>query len=64
MLIDRLNIKYGNWSSIARVIDTQFPERRDEWEKALFFRSGYFEQVKQEATTMANERKIRLVSCY
>jgi len=63
ILIDKLNIKYGNWSSIARVLDTRFPERKEEWKNALL-QKGYYERLKNKIGVLAAEREIFLTPCY
>ncbi len=63
VLFDKLNIKYGNWSSITKVLDTEFPERKEEWKNALL-QKGYYERVKNRIGTLAAEKEISLVSCY
>ncbi len=64
VLIDKLNIKYGNWSSITTVLDQQFPERREEWNETLFTRKGYFRRLKYKAVKLAAEKSIPLYPCY
>lgn len=63
ILFDKLNIKYGNWSSITRVLDAEFPERKEEWKNAIL-QKGYYERLKNRIGTLAAEKEISLVSCY
>jgi len=64
IIIDRLKIKYGNWSTIGRVLDKRFPERKDEWRRVLFDREGYFQRIKNRIIDETRERGIPLISCY
>lgn len=64
ILIDKLNIKYRNWSSIIRVIETRFPEKKDSWKEALSLQKEYFERFKRKFIAMADQRKIPVTSCY
>ncbi len=63
VLIDKLNMRQGNWQSITKVLDTEFPERKEEWKNA-FVRKGYYEGLKNRIEVLAAERGIPLISCF
>lgn len=63
VLFDKLNIKYGNWSSITRVLDSEFPERKEEWKNALL-QKGYYKRLKNRIETLGAEKELSLISCY
>ena len=42
-MIDRLNIKYGNWTIIKERLETRHPELVSKYERDLFYEKDYYD---------------------
>ncbi len=61
IMVDKLNIKSGNWPHIKKVLP---PELFPEWSKILFQRSGYWKELREEIRKFCKERGIRVWFCF
>lgn len=64
VLVDRLNLKAGNWRSIRAALDKNFPDFRVKFEEVLFKPSEYYERLKLKISEMCRRRGLRVDSCY
>ena len=58
VIVDRLNIKAGNWKTIKNSIKNDFPEILPEFEKASKPDSKYYEDLKRKMIRLLKERAI------
>jgi len=58
VIVDRLNIKYGNLSSIRLALSRHYPDLQPMFESALSTGSLYYERLKRKVTLMCGERGI------
>lgn len=58
VLVDRLNIKAGNWNNIESTLKTYYPDKLEEFKKAGKDPSDYYERLRGKVRRMLNERAI------
>ena len=58
ILVDRLNIKSGNLSTIRHTLTTYYPKLQDKFEFAISKKSDYYNKLKQKITEMCIHRGI------
>jgi DNA repair photolyase len=58
VIVDRLNIKAGNWDSIKRTLTTYYPEILSDFWEALQMNSPYYKVLKNRVITLLDERAI------
>jgi DNA repair photolyase len=58
VIVDRLNIKSGNWRGIQGVIQSLCPDMKSEFKKALSVDSPYYRKLKEKVKVMCRERYI------
>lgn len=61
MMVDKLNIKSGNWPHIKNVLP---PELLPLWDKILFRRSTYYSSLREEIRAFCKEQGIRIWFCF
>ncbi len=64
IMVDRLNLKAGNWLPIRKVLSQNFPHLLPEFTEALFKPSGYYERLRMEISEMCLGRGLRVDFCY
>jgi len=64
ILVDRLNIKYGNWKTIKESLEKCYPGLLREYERILFSGSDYFEELKNKVAKHFWEKKLNFKFCY
>ncbi len=64
VLIDRLNIKYGNWKLILQVLKTHYSEDISFWKSVLFTDSTYYEALKIRISKSFDKSGLRYHFCY
>jgi len=64
IMVDRLNIKYGNWRSIKETLLRNYPALLKKYEEILFSKSNYFEKLKNKIVDIAKKYKIEVDFCY
>ena len=64
IMVDKLNIKYGNWRSIKETLSKNYPNLLKKYEEILFLKSNYFEKLKSKITEIAKMHKIDVDFCY
>ncbi len=66
ILVDKLNIKCGNWKGISNSLKTQFPELSTQWENTLFDREKrklYNEAIYQQILDGCRNYRIEVQFC-
>jgi DNA repair photolyase len=58
ILVDRLNIKAGNWKNIEASVITHYPEIHDEFKAASKDPSDYYPELRSKVRRMLDERAI------
>lgn len=58
VLVDRLNIKAGNWKNIEATLTTNYPDMLEEFKKASKEPSGYYSGLRTKVRRMLDERAI------
>jgi len=64
ILVDRLNLKAGNWPPIRKVLSQNFPRLLPKFTEALSKLSGYYERLRIETSEMCLRRGLRVDFCY
>ncbi len=64
VLIDRLNIKAGNWQTIIEAVKRYYPELIPKFENALHPQSSYYSGVKKTVSDILKEKKLEYSFCY
>jgi DNA repair photolyase len=66
ILVDKLNIKCGNWRGISKRLNTHFPELTTEWKNILFHkekRLAYNETIYRQISDYCQKYNIQVQSC-
>jgi len=63
-LVDRLNIKYGNWAPIKATLLERFPELVSKYEEVLFSGNDYFERLRKVVSALCEANRLRCEFCY
>ena len=64
ILVDRLNIKAGNWPPIRRALERNFPELLSSFTSALPDGSSYYEGLRIKMSSLARGLNLPLYFCY
>ena len=64
IMVDRLNIKYGNWKSIKETLQKNYPKLLKKYEEVLFLKSDYFEKLRHKIINIAKKYGIDVDFCY
>ena len=65
ILVDKLNIKRGDhWNKIKLVLEENYPEFVDEWEKILFSDNDYYQKLKQRLIDLFRKYNLEYDMCY
>jgi len=64
VLVDRLNIKYGNWDTVKELLVRKYPQLLHKYEAVLFNRSSYFEDLKEKIAKVLQSRGLSFSFCY
>jgi len=64
VLVDRLNIKYGNWRIIRATLERYYPELLPKYESVLFSPNDYFDRVKAKMASLFKREKMSFEFCY
>ena len=64
VIVDRLNIKWGNLVTIRRALSKHYPDLQPMFESALSPESGYYERLKEDMAAMFHARGIPFDLCY
>ena len=64
VLVDRLNIKYGNWEIIKAVLEKNYPDLIPKYEKIRLNGNTYFYDLKKEMISLLRREGIKFEFCY
>jgi DNA repair photolyase len=64
VLIDRLNIRSSNWSSINEVLVKYYPDLILEFKNVLSFRSEYYQKLKKKVSLIMEKKGLHFSFCY
>jgi len=64
LLVDRLNLKAGNWTSIKRALLNYDPKLLPLYEQVLFRENDYFDKMKDKIGSICKRYGIECVFCY
>ena len=64
VLVDRLNIKAGNWPPIRRALEKNFPHLLPSFASALRQGSKYYEGLRLKVSSLARELGLPVYFCY
>jgi DNA repair photolyase len=63
--VDRLNIKRrDHWKKIKDVLEKNYPEMVEKWERVLFSKNGYYEELKQKIIDLSKNSATKFEFCY
>lgn len=64
ILVDRLNLKAGNWNSIYKALNENLPDFLPKFEEIMFRSSGYYEKLRLKISEMCRRLNLRVDFCY
>jgi len=64
VMVDRLNLKAGNWLPIRKVLSENFPRLLPKFAEAVSKPSGYYERLRMEISERCLGRGLRVDFCY
>ena len=64
ILVDKLNIRSGNWAVIETVLKRHYPEHLDEFRKIVFGRTGYWNEIRARISGLAKIHNIKVIFCF
>jgi len=64
VLVDRLNMRWGVWSSIVKFLERYYPDLMPEYKRIFWSENDYFKQVKVKIFKLCNEHGIKCEFCY
>lgn len=64
ILLDKLNIKYGNWKSILSMLKKHYSEDIESWKSVLFTDSTYYKTIKINISNIFNKSGLTYHFCY
>ncbi len=64
ILVDRLNLKAGNWNSIYKALRENLPDFIPKFEEVLFRLNGYYERLRLKISEMCRKLDLRVDFCY
>jgi DNA repair photolyase len=64
ILVDRLNLKAGNWRTIRQTLATCYPQLIRLFERTLFTPNEYYEKLKLRILESCKQRNLKVDFCY
>jgi len=64
ILVDKLNIKAGNWRTIKKTLSEHYPNLIPKFEEALFKQSHYYERLKPDIRELCKRHGLTADFCY
>ena len=64
IMVDRLNLKAGNWPPICKALSENFPRFLPKFTEALSKPSRYYERLRMKISEMCQGRNLRVDFCY
>jgi len=64
VLVDRLNLKGGNWQAIEATLKRHYPELLPSFKEALQPNSNYYDELKKKVANLLQEKGLEFAFCY
>ncbi|RLG49417.1 MAG: hypothetical protein DRN96_09630, partial [Thermoproteota archaeon] len=64
VLVDKLNVKAGNWRSIQKALKTRMPKLIPQFKRALFTDKAYYHRLKQRVAELSRKYGVQVEFCY
>lgn len=64
ILVDRLNIKGGNWKTIEDALRRHYPELLPRFREVLFSQNKYYSELKKKVANILERRGLEFSFCY
>jgi hypothetical protein len=64
VLVDRLNIKGGNWGTIEETVRRHYPGLLPGFREVLFSQSNYYSELKKKIAKTLGESEFSFSFCY
>ncbi len=64
ILVDRLNLKAGNWRTIRQTLVERYPKVICEFERTLFTPNEYYEKLKLRVLELCRQQNLKVDFCY
>lgn len=64
IMLDKLNVKYGNWKTIEPILSKHYPELLGDYQDIFFKGNDYYKELKERIQRLCKENEIRLEVCY
>ena len=62
--IDKLNLKPGIWEKIEKVLEKNYPELIGKWKEVLFYKSNYYDKIKEKIKLICEKENLKYIFCY
>jgi len=63
--VDRLNIKRSlHWRKIRKILEKNYPELFEKWERILFSENDYYEKIKKRVIELCKKYNLKYELCY
>jgi len=64
VIVDRLNMRRGVWSSVVRFLDEHYPDLVAEYRRVFWSRNDYFQVLKSNITKLCDRCKLDCEFCF
>ncbi len=64
VIVDKLNIKSGNWKSIKKALENNYPDKLNLYIDSLFKGNRYFHSLKRKILILSRQRRVPVEFCY
>jgi len=64
IIVDRLNMRRGVWSSVVRFLDEHYPDLVAEYRRVFWSRNDYFQVLKSNITKLCDRCKLDCEFCF
>jgi DNA repair photolyase len=64
ILVDRLNLKAGNWRTIRQTLMDRYPKLIREVERTLFTQNEYYGKLKLRVLELCRQHNLKVDFCY
>jgi DNA repair photolyase len=64
VIVDRLNMRRGVWSSVVRFLDEHYPDLVAEYRRVFWSRNDYFQGLKSNITKLCDRYKLDCEFCF
>jgi DNA repair photolyase len=64
VLVDRLNMRWGVWSSIVKFLEIHYPDLISKYKRIFWSENDYFEHVRFKVLGLCNDHGMKCELCY